>query len=196
MAVFRVHSFDARGVTSIVDDPMVVTHALLLADAYQVLRLLGTHPAIDPARIGVTGWSLGGSAALYAAWEPTAAALAPGGERFAAHLRPTLPRWAGTPIRVLHGAQDGYTPITFVEELAEEPRGLGVPIEVIAYPGARHSFDSTAPLLDIMSLPGRKVRTHPAKRLGFIACGASIGASGSWTAFHSRRLRRSLFSFR
>ena len=75
MAVFRVHSFDARNVKSIVEDQLAVTHAMLLADAYQALRMLGSHPAIDSTRIGISGWSLGGSVALYAAWEPVAEAL-------------------------------------------------------------------------------------------------------------------------
>ena len=78
IAVFRVHSFDARNVTSIVADQMAVTHAMLLADAFRALELLAGHPAIDPARIGLTGWSLGGTVSLYGAWSPIAEALAPG----------------------------------------------------------------------------------------------------------------------
>jgi dienelactone hydrolase len=154
IAVFRVHSFEARNVTSIVEDQMAVTHAMLLTDAYRALEMLGSHPGIEAARIGVTGWSLGGTVSLYAAWEPIAEALAPNGERFAAHLplypaahlRPEEPRWTGAPIRVLHGADDDYTPVRFVDELAEELRSHGIPIEVIAYEGGHHSFDSIEPL--------------------------------------------------
>ena len=154
VAVFRVHSFDARNVQSIVEDQMAVTHAMLLSDAYRALELLQTHPHIDGERIGLTGWSLGGTVALYGAWSPIAEALAPGGERFAAHLpiypaahlRPQEQRWTGAPIRVLHGADDDYTPVRFVQELAGELAPHGVDIEVIAYPGAHHSFDSIEPM--------------------------------------------------
>ena len=154
IAVFRVHSFEARNVTSIVEDQMAVTHAMLLTDAYRALEMLGSHPGIEATRIGVTGWSLGGTVSLYAAWEPIAEALAPNGARFAAHLplypaahlRPEEPRWTGAPIRVLHGADDDYTPVRFVDELAQELRGHGIPIEVIAYEGGHHSFDSIEPL--------------------------------------------------
>ena len=154
IAVFRVHSFDARSVASIVEDQMAVTHAMLLADAYQALALLGQHPLIDGQRVGVAGWSLGGTVALYAAWSPIAEALAPGGERFAAHLplypaahlRPEEKRWTGAPIRVLHGADDDYTPVHFVTDLADELRPHGVEIDVRAYPGGHHSFDSVDPM--------------------------------------------------
>ena len=52
IAVFRVHSFEARNVTSIVEDQMAVTHAMLLTDAYRALEMLGSHPGIEAARIG------------------------------------------------------------------------------------------------------------------------------------------------
>jgi dienelactone hydrolase len=153
IAVFRVHSFEARNVASVVEDQMAVTHAMLMTDAYRGLQLLARHPRIHADRIGIMGWSLGGTVALYAAWEPLAEALAPQGERFAAHLplypaahlRPEEPRWTGAPIRVLHGADDDYTPLRFVTELADELRPSGVEIDVRAYPGAHHSFDSVEP---------------------------------------------------
>ena len=214
MAVFRVHSFDARNVKSIVEDQLAVTHAMLLADAYQALRMLGSHPAIDSTRIGISGWSLGGSVALYAAWEPVAEALAPEGERFAAHLpiypaahlRPEVPRWTGAPIRILHGADDDYTPVSFVEEFAEELRAHDVPIELITYPGDHHSFDSIEPLTwlpDAIRL-GRRSTTidaagdmfvvsragerhslnEPRERQAGFAAAKNVGAhiGGSWEA--------------
>ena len=198
MAVFRVHSFDARNVKSIVEDQLAVTHAMLLADAYQALRLVGSHPAIDPGRVGLAGWSLGGSVALYGAWEPVAEALAPGGERFAAplpfypaaHLRPVVSRWTGAPIRVLHGAEDDYTPVSFVQELAEELRGHGVPIEVISYPGAQHSFDSIEPLTwlpDAIRL-GRRTTTIDEKGEMFV-----VSRSGERHSLNEPRERQAGF---
>lgn len=153
IAVFRVHSFDARQVVSVVEDQMQVTMASMIVDSYRALELLVTHPRIDPARIGITGWSLGGSVALYGAWQPLAERLAPGGERFAAHLplypaahvRPEEARWTRAPIRVLIGGADDYTPAWFATDLAGELRPAGVDIEVTVYPGAQHSFDSIEP---------------------------------------------------
>ena len=214
IAVFRVHSFDARSVTSVVEDQMAVTHAMLLADAYRALALLTQHPLIDGDRIGVSGWSLGGTVALYAAWSPIAEALAPGGERFAAHLpvypaahlRPEEKRWTGAPIRVLHGADDDYTPVSFVTDLADDLRPHGVEIDVRAYPGGHHSFDSVDPMAWLpqairlgkrtttidaqgdmwveLSDGERKSLNEPADRLAGFSAAANVGAhiGGHWEA--------------
>ena len=153
-AVFRVHSFESRQVQSIVGDQMSVTHAMLTRDAFQALLFLSRHPMIDSSRIGVTGWSLGGTVSLYSAWLPIAEALAPEGERFAAHL-PFYPgahlrmqemRWSQAPIHVLHGEADDYTPISFVHSLAEQLEPHGIQIEITGYTGAHHSFDSVESL--------------------------------------------------
>ena len=149
-AVFRVHPFDARGVATTATTQLEVTHAMLIADAYAALRRLARHPQIDPARIGIAGWSLGGTAALYAAWAPVAEALAPGGERFAAHL-PIYPaanirveddRWTGAPVRVLIGSLDDFTPAAPAVVLAERLAARGLPVETIVYPDSHHSFDA------------------------------------------------------
>jgi dienelactone hydrolase len=167
IAVFRVHSFEARQVQSVVEDQMSVTAAMLLTDAYRALQLLTTHPAIDASRIGLTGWSLGGSVALYAGYEPLREALVGAdGPRFAAHLpiypaahvTPELPRWTPSPIRILHGEADDYTPLRFVEGLVPVIKAGGGRVEVCAYPGGPHSFDSVEPetwLADAVRL-GRK----------------------------------------
>jgi dienelactone hydrolase len=154
IAVFKVHSFESRQVESVVEDQMMVTHAMMLADAFSALKLLGNHPLIDPARIAISGWSLGGMVALYAAWLPLAEALAPDGERFcahlpiypAAHIRTEEQRWSNSPIQILHGEIDDYTPLILATGLAAELKPLGVDIEVIVYPDAHHSFDSNEPI--------------------------------------------------
>ena len=149
-AVFRVHSFDSRLIESTVEDQMSVTYAMMLTDVYQALRMVSTHPKIDSTRIGIAGWSLGGTVALYSAREPLAEALAPDGERFAAHL-PLYPaahlrmddqRWSKSPILILHGDEDDWVPLSLVESLIEDIRPHGANIEVHIYEGAQHSFDS------------------------------------------------------
>ena len=85
-AIFRVNSFDARQVTSIVEDQMQVTLATVMTDCFNALKILAKHSKIDAAKIFLAGWSLGGSAAIYSAWQPLAEKLAPEGERFAGHL--------------------------------------------------------------------------------------------------------------
>ncbi|MEC7436788.1 MAG: hypothetical protein VYB27_06875, partial [Candidatus Thermoplasmatota archaeon] len=68
IAVCKVHSFSSRSVESIVEDQISVTHAMMLADAFAVKSLLDSDRRID--RIGIAGWSLGGTVAIYSGWSP------------------------------------------------------------------------------------------------------------------------------
>lgn len=154
IAVLRIHSFDARQVTDVVEDQMAVTMAMMMADAFNGLCLLQGISTIDSTRVGISGWSLGGSVALYAALEALAEKLAPEGTRFAAHLPfypaahilPEEMRWSRSPILVLTGAADDYTPAHYIETLAPLMQQAGADIRVTVYEGAHHSYDSTEPL--------------------------------------------------
>ena len=150
IAVFRVHSFDARGIDGVVETQMEVTHATMLVDAYNALKLLGSHPQIDAERIGIAGWSLGGLVALYSAWLPIAEKLAPQGQRFAAHLpiypaahiRTEIMEWSKSPIHILHGAIDDYTPAIHATQMVDLLLQVGANASLTIYPDAHHSFDS------------------------------------------------------
>ena len=150
IAVFRIHSSDSRGVVSTVESQMMVTHAMMISDAFEALKLLNTHPLIDSNKIAISGWSLGGTAALYSAWTPVAEALAPNGERFAAHLplypaahiRPEDQRWEGVPIQILHGEVDDYTPLVLVTGLMDVTKESGADMRLEVYPNSHHAFDS------------------------------------------------------
>ena len=154
IGVFRVHSFEARRVVSVVEDQMAVTSAMLLNDAYRALELLTQHTRVIADRVGITGWSLGGSAALYAGYEPLREALVGAdGPRFAAHLpfypaahvQPQEQRWTSAPILTLSGGADDYTPAHFVTQLIELA-GDSANMRAVIYPDAHHSFDSVEPL--------------------------------------------------
>ena len=154
-AIFRVNSFDARGVVSIVEDQMQVTLATVLADCFNALKLLSDHPDIDSYQIYIAGWSLGGSTAIYSAWEPLAEKLAPTGERFAGHLAfypgafmwPEEMRWSDAPILTLIGKEDDYTPSILIEELSPAINENGGNSKIITYEDSHHSFDSVDPLV-------------------------------------------------
>ena len=154
-AIFRVNSFDARQVTSIVEDQMQVTLATVMTDCFNALKILTKHPKIDDSKIFLAGWSLGGSSAIYSAWEPLAEKLAPEGERFAGHLAfypgafmwPEEMRWSNSPILTLIGADDDYTPASLIEELSPAINENGGCSKVIIYPNSHHSFDSVDPVI-------------------------------------------------
>ena len=150
IAVFKLHTFASRKIAQIVEDQMQITHAMMINDAFCALKLLDTHPGINSENIAIAGWSLGGTTALYTAWEPIAKALAPNGKRFAAHLPiypaahmiPDINEWTDAPISILHGAADDYTPVHFVERITEMIQSQEGDISLQIYPDAHHAFDS------------------------------------------------------
>ncbi len=154
-AIFRVNSFDARQVVSIVEDQIQVTLATVMTDCFNALKILSKHPDIDSSKIFIAGWSLGGSTAIYSAWEPLAEKLAPDGERFAGHLAfypgafmwPEEMRWSKSPILTLIGADDDYTPAVLIEKLSPAINQNGGNSKLIIYEGSHHSFDSIDPVV-------------------------------------------------
>ena len=154
-AIFRVNSFDARQVVSIVEDQIQVTLATVMTDCFNALKILSKHPDIDSSKIFIAGWSLGGSTAIYSAWEPLAEKLAPDGERFAGHLAfypgafmwPEEMQWSKSPILTLIGADDDYTPAVLIEKLSPAINQNGGNSKLIIYEGGHHSFDSIDPVV-------------------------------------------------
>jgi len=150
IASFLVDSFSGRGLTRISLNRAVLGPFDVIHDAYRAFDALANHPRIDPARIALMGFSLGGVSALYSSikrfqqmWNPRAA--------FAAYI----PFYAGcattfigdtdvsaAPIRQFHGAADDYTPVAPCRAYFERLRAAGRDAVLTEYPGAYHSFDN------------------------------------------------------
>jgi len=154
IATFAVDSFGPRGIATTSRDQSRLSTMANLADALAALQLLATHPRVDPARIGVIGFSRGGQVALYSALEPLRRAIVgDDGPRFAAHvaLYPScsIPYHAaqvtGAPILMLLGAADDYTPPRHCRAYADWFRGRGAPVRAVEYAGAYHDFDVPEP---------------------------------------------------
>ncbi|HIK77838.1 MAG TPA: hypothetical protein EYG04_00360, partial [Candidatus Poseidoniales archaeon] len=141
LAVCKVNSFTSRSIDSTVDDQLSVTHSMMLVDAFRTRSVLEQDSRIG--KIGIAGWSLGGTVALYSAWSPIIEILgAPFDAHLpfypAAHIRPDIQNWSDSPILILHGDADDWTPLHLVEGLMFQ-----LPNATLhAYPGAHHSFDS------------------------------------------------------
>ena len=154
IAVFRIHSFEARGLISIVENQMAVTLATMITDAFRALSLMSQHPDIDSNKIGIAGWSLGGSTAFYSAWQPIINSLTIDNEKFSAHLplypgthiKPVINEWSDAPMHILCGKDDDYTPTSLVENILEYIKPKKSNIDLTVYPDAHHSFDSIEPL--------------------------------------------------
>jgi len=154
IATFELQSFNSRGVSSTVGEQISVTTAMMILDAYQALDTLIKDPRIDPQRVAITGWSLGGSVSLFSAWLPLKDAIAPAGS-FCAHL-PFYPPcffeleimdFSDAPIHILIGELDNWVPAAACEDLATDMQAVGVNIGITVYPDAHHSFDRDQPLV-------------------------------------------------
>lgn len=154
-AVLTLDMFGPRGVVSTAEDQSRLPIAADAADAFAALKLLATHPRIDPARIAIMGFSRGGITAWRTAVERIVAAQAlPGGLRFGAHI-PVYSGGCVGPIRLrvkpgvfdktpqlwLHGTADDYTPIGPCRDYAQQIAAAGTPVEFVAIDGAGHKFD-------------------------------------------------------
>jgi dienelactone hydrolase len=138
-------------------------------DAYAALRFLSGLPYVDAKRVAVMGGSHGGSSTLATIVDSAsnaterrfaaAVALYPGcGAPFGAWSvrranepgRPIV-EYSGvfkprTPLLILIGALDDWTPAEPCQRLAAAAKAAGYPVEIKVYPGAHHSFDSLAPV--------------------------------------------------
>ena len=135
-----------------------VTQANRRLDALAAVAWLAARPDVDAARIGLLGWSNGGSTVLAAinARHPDVAkarqqpafavAFYPGCE---AELKRGFQ--ATVPLLMLVGEADDWTPAAPCHELASRASGVAPQIE--GYAGAYHGFDSNAPLRLRLDVP-------------------------------------------
>lgn len=123
-------------------------------DAYGALAYLRTRPDVIGDRIGLQGWSNGGSATI-----STMSSTAPGissptpqtGFRAAIAFYPACgmkglfedkPFRPYAPVLVFHGTADEEVSYKRCAALVETSRANGGNVEIKIYPGATHSFDS------------------------------------------------------
>lgn len=128
-----------------------VTQTHRRRDALGALQWLAAQPGVDARRVGLLGWSHGGSTAL-------AATNLNHPEVQAAPVKPSLTAAfypgcsadlatgyrAAAPLLLQVGEDDDWTPPEPCRQLAE--RAGGAPVSFHAYPGAVHGFDGTAPV--------------------------------------------------
>jgi dienelactone hydrolase len=140
-----------------------------IVDAYRALEILSTHPRIDPARIAVMGFSVGGKASLYSSVKRFQKMWGNPGLEFAAYV-PFYPACnitfnddediSNKPIRIFYGELDEWsTPIPckdYVDRLSE----TGKDITITIYPGSHHNFDHTGDANAPSSLPSKNSRIN------------------------------------
>ena len=140
MATFVIDYFGPRGVVKDSKFQPTPVH-----DALDAMRLLATHPRVDPARIGVIGFSRGGNLALGAANlkpESGVPSLAAHVALYPACAVSSINRGgSNAPVLILAGEKDDHVPSVQCEVLAQRGRDNGRDVTLKVYEGACHGWD-------------------------------------------------------
>ena len=126
-----------------------ITEAMFLADAFAGLRYLDSLPEVDGSRVALIGFSYGGMATTYAAYEQVAEAYMPDGRRFAGHVAFYGPciasfednRATGAPLLMLFGGRDAIMDESRCGQVAAELEAGGGNVETVVYPEGMHQWD-------------------------------------------------------
>jgi dienelactone hydrolase len=160
-----VDSFTPRGARTVCDT-WAVSVDEVAADAFAALAHLRARPDVDPARVGVMGFSYGAMAALRvasASYRRSVLGQAPGFRASVAFypyctpllLPPTIPASVqerttnlypdvDTPLLILIGDADDETPARQCAEPAQRLARFGRPVALHVYPGVTHAFDQAS----------------------------------------------------
>ncbi len=152
IAVFEV-DFKSGIYHSPLDRPSPET---FLGMGFAALKELRKIPAIDPDRIGIMGFSLGGHLTVEAAFDANRAAWMGSDKGFATHVAfyPVSRRFlsrddlkvTGAPMLILYGTEDSYGDGTNVAALkALLMQKDRFEILTVEYPGASHGFNMNEP---------------------------------------------------
>ena len=118
--------------------------------AYGALRYLRMRSAVDGARVGLIGWSNGGSTTLAAMADDKPGDMRKLGFEAAAALYPSCAlkkRYTKSPyepyaaVRIFIGSADKSVSPQLCQELVDRSRRRKGDIALTVYPGATHSFD-------------------------------------------------------
>ncbi|MDK2126528.1 dienelactone hydrolase family protein [Parachitinimonas caeni] len=148
-SVLMVDSFRPRGMKEICTTPIskrTISPTDRANDLYAGLEWLTKRPDVDGKRVGLLGWSNGGSTTLRTIGQNRPASSA----RFAAAIS-FYPGCAGpaesgftptAPLLILIGAEDDWTPAAPCQKLVEQYGKKQPPIELVSYPNTWHDFDN------------------------------------------------------
>jgi dienelactone hydrolase len=141
-------SFGPRKLTEICSDHSLLGAPQRTGDAYGALQYLQGRQGIDPDRIGLMGWSHGGSSALWAIDPEWGRKHRPYPW---ARFRATAVFYPGcneaqnvftTPLIMLMGTADDWTPASPCRRLVKTARTPDGPVQLVIYKGATHAFDA------------------------------------------------------
>jgi dienelactone hydrolase len=161
IASLVLDSFAGRSISNVCSGAEGVNQASLLVDLFRAVDAMESNEYIDSSKVVVMGLSMGGRTALWSAQERFQDLYK--GRPLAAHVAfyplgcyiqlENETEVEGGPIRIFHGEDDNWLPITQCETYVDRMSAGGVDIEIFAYPDSHHAFDDRG-LTDSFPIPG------------------------------------------
>lgn len=183
VAAVIVDSFTLRGIKSTVRDQSQVSSTDMLIDAVNAMRAVAERPEIDASRIGLIGFSKGGSVAAKAALQRYKKFVGPNPHDFS--LLIAMYPWcgdmpfdftpAGAQLFLMLGEADTYAGVPACKEFGERLKKKGGDVTVRVFAGAKHDWDT----------PGRESWSD-AKGENFSQCIYDEIQPGTWIERKSR----------
>ena len=149
VATLVVDSYAPRGLEERTGDQLSFPASVV--DSLRALRRLRQDKRIDPARIGVIGFSRGAFAAVHSSFlRYRAVVFGTDAGKFALHIAfyggcGQYAKTTGSPILAFIGSEDDFANADVCRKQAELLGKLGSKVEVVVYEGALHGFDSDLP---------------------------------------------------
>ncbi|MFN8628685.1 MAG: alpha/beta fold hydrolase [Candidatus Binatia bacterium] len=155
-AALAIDYYRPRGVTETTPyalKVLAVTEFDAVTDAYAALRALNGHPAIDPKRVALVGFSYGGMATRLAMDSRVRQVLAPDVAPFVAHVDYYGPchqdfhtqRTTGAALLSLRGGDDASNDLVSCAAREVELRRAGSAVGSVIYARAGHAWEARMP---------------------------------------------------
>jgi dienelactone hydrolase len=148
IATFVIDSFTGRKITNTAYYEMRLSRAARLTDVFMALNWLAKLDEIDEEKIGISGYSVGGTTAMLAANLRLNETSLAKGRSFAA-LLPVYPscqvrfrnhELTGSPMLLLMAGDDDYSPSEFCEQYVEEVSSAGFDVKMKRYDNIQHGW--------------------------------------------------------
>jgi dienelactone hydrolase len=139
-AVYVLHYFDRTGMVEVEKSALISNFPAWMKTLWDAVSFVEQQPLVDPARIGLLGFSLGAYLAVCgAAIDPRVKAVAEFFGGFPKEMKLFMRRLC--PILILHGEIDPVIPVAEAYHLQQVLERKGIAYEMQIYPGVGHGFD-------------------------------------------------------